>query len=78
MIFNLGMHFIVGQEIVYFCNNTVYGASQWAVWEVLLLERAMTALMKSKPRPVVFAVIEIEKRKIVFVKNEINPEIDIC
>jgi hypothetical protein len=72
------MHFIVGQEIMHFCDDIVYGAGERTARAFFLVEGTMAALVKSKPCPVFFAVIESEERKILLVKNQVNTEIYVC
>ena len=78
LIFNLGVHCIIRQEIIYSGNDAVHGSCQGAEGEFLLPERAMRALVKIQPCPILFAVIEIEKGKILLVKNQFKAQVDFC
>ena len=62
---------------MYFRYNTVYGSCKWTERALFRIEGAMAALVKSKPGPIFFTIIEIEKRKIHPVKNQFNTEIHV-
>lgn len=62
---------------MYFRYNTVYGACKWTEQALFRIEGAMAAFVKSKPGPIFFTIIEIEKRKIHPVKNQVNTEIHV-
>jgi hypothetical protein len=62
---------------MYFRNNTIDGPCKWTEQALFRIEGAMAALVKSKPGPIFFTIIEIEKRKIHPVKNQVNTEIHV-
>ena len=71
------MDVVIGQGILHFGDNIVQGDCQGAEWSLILVEGAMTALVVCEPGPVFAAWLKIDKKKILFVENQVDLAIGI-